>query len=811
MKMGPDSKLLLSTAVVIIVALVASWFALGRAREFILKKESGEAAVRWAQYLERNLQGLDGLLEAGLVTNEDRMTFDFVSATGSVMSYRILNAEGMIAFSSWSGDFGLQTSNSRAVDVIRKGENYTELIVPAPDKLIAEAYVPIKSAGGHLGAVNVKIDLAERLAELKQRSTYGFLALLAFVLLISSVCGLLVWRNIRNRRWAEELQNSRNAVLEQLATGMPLEKILSTLVRSVERLKPDTVCSVQVLDETGTFLKDIASPSLPDFYRQAIDGAQIGPDAATFGAAAYTRQLVVVPDISKHRLWDRFRDVIARTDLRACWSRPILSSEDQVLGTIALYYREPREPTEVDLEFFRTISHLVGIAVEQRRFQAKIAHLAHFDTLTGLPNRRELQTRLQQFVDEARAADTSMALAIIDIDKFKTINDTYGHPVGDEVIREAARRLSACVRPDDVVGRLGGDELAIVFRRVADVREIAQIAERIAAAIRMPMRIDGKSIATSSSIGVSCFPDHGASGDELFIKADHALYQAKQSGRATYEVYDEELHELIREREILERDAALGIHRGEFSLVYQPQVDLLTGAIVGVEALARWQHPILGLVPPDKFIPIAESSPIIIELGERLLQEACGQAALWRAKGLLKGRISVNVAARQFKDPLFIDKIKFILDQTELEPEALGLEITETLLIDDLEVVEKTLLAMNKLGVSVSIDDFGTGYSSLLYLSRLPFQSLKIDGSFVRNLPLEANSVAIVTSIIAMARRLGMSVVAEGIETQEQAAFLRENDCSTGQGYLYAKPMAAADLEQWLAQGFARVASPEAA
>lgn len=806
MKLGKDSKLLFSTAVVIVVALVGSWFALDQAREAILQKEGTTAAVRWARYLENNLRGLDNLLEAGLIADEDRIVLDLPTATGSVWNYQILDANGAVAYSSGSGDFRRDGSNDLAMAVIRDGRVHTELTRADPSgsgpHLIAEAYVPIKSAGGQNGVVGLKIDLSERGVELTRRGLFAFLGLLAFVLLISSLCGVLVRRNMRNRRWAEEIQSSRNVVLEQLATGTPLEQILLTLVRSVERLKPDTVCSIFLLDEAGPCLKDIAFPGSQNSYRHAIEGIEIGPDFTSRCAAAHTRQLVTNPENLNEGYRDHLRNVILRSDLCACWSRPIISSSDEVLGTIALHHRGSREPTEADLEFFRTISHLVGIAVEQRRFQAKIAHLAHFDTLTGLPNRRELQTRLQQFVDEAQRANTTMALAIIDIDKFKTINDTYGHPVGDEVIREAARRLCKCVREDDVVGRLGGDELAIVFKEVSSVREIALISERIAASIRAPMQIDGKSIVTSGSIGVSCFPQHASDADELFIKADHALYQAKQSGRDTYQIYDEKLHELIRENQNLERDAALGIQRGEFSLVYQPQIDLRSGAIVGIEALARWQHPSLGEIPPSKFIPIAESSTIIIELGERFLREACGQAARWREKGLLDARVDVNVAARQFKDPRFIDKIKTILDEVRLEPSALGLEITETLLIDDLKVVEKTLEELNRLGVSVSIDDFGTGYSSLLYLARLPFQTLKIDGSFVRNLPSDCNSVAIVTSIIAMARQLGLSVVAEGIETHEQANFLRENDCSAGQGYLLARPMTAPQLEQWLREDF---------
>lgn len=806
MRLSQDAKLLLSTLIVIVAAVAASWVALGKARHFILKKEGRYTAVHWAQYLENNLRGLDGLLSAGLITNEDRMTFDFATATGNVLNYQILDERGAVAFSSWSGDFRLSIPTDHVQAAIRNDKSYTELIEyeggESRPRLVAEAYVPIESTAGYKGAVNVKIDLTERAVELERRSMFAFLGLLGFVTLISTFCGALVWRNIRNRQWAEDLQNSRSVVLEQLATGMPLKQVLLTLVQSVERLKPDTVCSILLLDESGTRFKDGVSPSLPEFFRNSINGVQIGHGVGSCGTAAYTRELVIVSDVLTHPYWAGIHDLVARTGLRACWSLPVISSDDEVLGTIALYYREPREPTDAELEFFRTISHLVGIAVEQRRFQARIAHLAHYDTLTGLPNRRKLQARLQQYVSEARIANGTMALAILDIDKFKTINDTYGHPVGDSVIREAARRIAACVREDDIVGRLGGDELAIVFRKVSDVREIAEVSDRIAEAVRLPMYIDGKSIATSSSIGVSCFPQHASDSDELFIKADHALYQAKQSGRATCEIYDEELHELIREKQILERDAALGIQKDEFSLVYQPQIDLKSGALIGLEALARWEHPVLGQVPPNKFIPIAETSPIIIELGERLLRQACTQAARWRQGGLTNVKIAVNVAARQFKDPLFVEKIKNILEQTDLKPCALELEITETMLIDDFDVVEKTLGELNALGTSVSIDDFGTGYSSLLYLSKLPFQNLKIDRSFVHNLPSDSNSVAIVTSIIAMARQLNLSVIAEGIETCEQAEFLRMNECVGGQGYLFAQPMDALQLETWLRDDF---------
>lgn len=801
-KLDHDAKLLFSTFIVIVLAIAASWIGLGQARNIILKKEGHAAAVGWAHYLANNLQGLDALLSDGRVTEEDRQILDFVTTTGSVLDYRILNASGATAFSSRPDDVRVRSTDAPPAAALPENTTYTELVTDAAgstgQRLIAEAYIPIKSGSGNQGAVSVRVDLSARSAELQKRSVYAFLAVLGFVVIIGSLCGVLVWMNIRNRRSAEELQKSRNIVLEQLATGMPLEQVLMTLAQSVERLKRDTICSILLLDEDGVRLRDAASPSLPEFYRKGIDGVEIGPYVGSCGAAAYTREIVIVSDILNHPNWAGLRAQVLPPELRACWSRPVISSSNEVLGTIALYYRQRRAPSQADLEFFRTISHLVGIAVEQRRFQDRIAYLAHCDTMTGLPNRRELQTKLQKFVEEAREARSMMALAIVDIDKFKTINDTYGHPIGDEVIREAARRISESVRSDDMVGRLGGDELAIVFREISDIREIAEIAGRIGAALQQPMQIGGKSISASISIGVSCFPEHADNSDELFIKADHALYQAKQSGRATYEIYDKELHELIRERQALEHDAAIGIQRNEFSLVYQPQIDLRSGALVGLEALARWHHPLFGEVPPAKFIPVAEASPIIIELGEQLLREACDQAARWHRQGLTDVHVAVNVTARQFKDPLFVEKTRRILEQTNLKPTALELEITETLLIDDLEVVEATLRQINALGCTVSIDDFGTGYSSLQYLSRLPFNRLKIDASFVKVLPGDASSAAIVRAILAMAGSLGLSVVAEGVQTCEQAEFLRLNGCGAGQGHLFARAMEPATVEKWL-------------
>jgi diguanylate cyclase (GGDEF)-like protein len=806
MKLDQDAKLTISTVVVIISAIAASWVAMGEAKHAVLKHEAQSTAVRWAQFLQKNLTGLDDLLAAGLVSNADRITFDFALATRSVSHYQVLNSDGAVAYSSWLGDFQTTSSRPDIAKAIQDGNILTDLIVKDTDwadrAVVAEAYVPLTSPAGHKGAIKVDVDLTDRALQLERIRIIAFLGLFGLLTFLSGICGILIWRNIRNRRWAEDLQGSRNVVLEQLATGMPLKQVLSTLIASVERLKPDTICSVHLLDESGMHLGEAVAPSLPDFYRAAIEGLKIGPGVGSCGAAAYTRELVVVEDVLEHGNWLHFRDLAQQAGVRACWSQPIFSSADQVLGTLAMYYREPRQPTPADIAFFRTITHLVGIAVAQRRFQADIANMAHYDTVTGLHNRRAFQTKLQEIIDDARAQHRNAAVAIIDLDKFKNINDTYGHPMGDAVIQEMAHRLSVCVREDDIVARLGGDEFAIIFNEIENSREIDEIATRIARAVSEPMEIEGKSISTSTSIGVSRFPQHAHTADELFVKADHALYQAKQKGRRTYQIYDEELHETIRERQLLEHDAQSAIQRAEFTLVYQPKVDLRSGAMVGLEALARWNHPVLGPIPPAKFIPVMEASTLMIELGEWLLSQACHQAALWHAQGLTDISVAVNVAARQFKDPRFIEKVTRILDAANLNPASLEIEITETVLIDDLESVEETLAGLNRLGVSISIDDFGTGYSSLIYLTRFPLQSLKIDQSFVSNVPGNADSVTIVKSILAMARGMNLSVVAEGVETADQLKFLRANGCAIGQGYLFAKPLEPDQVLDWYRSEF---------
>lgn len=801
MKLDQDAKLTISTVVIIIVAIGVSWVAMGEAQQVILKREARGTAIRWAQFLHDNLTGLDDLLAAGLLSDADRTTFDFALATEGVAHYQVLKSDGAVAFSSWLGDFQTTSSRTDIAEAIQKGQILTNLkikkSVNGERTVFAEAYVPLTSAGGEKGAIKVEVDVTDRARYLKRVRLIAFLGLCGLLILVSGACGILIWRNIRNRRWAEDLQNSRNAVLEQLATGMPLKQVLSTLLRSVERLKPDTICSVLLLDETGTHLLDGAAPSLPEFYRTAVDGLKIGPGVGSCGHAAYTGQLVIVEDVLVHDNWLQFRALTKQAGLRACWSQPVFSSEDQLLGTLAIYYREPRRPTSADLEFFRAITHLVGIAVEQRRFQAEIANMAHYDSVTGLLNRRAFQTKLQEIIDEARVQHRNAAVAIVDIDKFKSINDTYGHPVGDAVIQETAHRLSASVRENDIVARLGGDEFAIIFDETDDACMIDAIATRIAHSVSASMEIEGKSISTSTSVGVSRFPQHANSADELFVKADQALYQAKQKGRCMYQLYDEELHESIREKQLLEHDAQIAIQREEFTLVYQPKVDLRSGAMVGLEALARWNHPVLGPISPTKFIPIAEESTLIIDLGELLLRKACTQASLWCAQGLTNICVSVNVAARQFKDPGFVNKVMRILEAANLEPASLEIEITETMLIDDFEGVEQTLAGLNRLGVSISIDDFGTGYSSLLYLSRFPLQSLKIDRSFISGLPDNPDSVTIVTSILDMARRMNLSVVAEGVETADQLKFLRTNGCGIGQGYLFAKPLEPHQVLDW--------------
>ena len=438
---------------------------------------------------------------------------------------------------------------------------------------------------------------------------------------------------------------------------------------------------------------------------------------------------------------------------------------------------------------------------ERKRVELSIRHMAHHDALTDLPNRTLFRDRLTHAMAQADRYHQILAVLFLDLDRFKAINDTLGHNVGDQLLKMAAERLRTCIRDCDTVARLGGDEFTIIVEDIVEVQDAAIVAQKILDTLSQPFNLYSHEVFISVSIGITLYPNDDENADNLLRNADSAMYRAKEYGRNNYQFYVADMNIKARERLMLESQLRRAMDRDEFTLHYQPRVDLFTGKVIGAEALLRWRHPELGLVPPKQFIPILEESGMIIPVGEWVLQQASKQNRAWQDKGLKPIRMAVNLSVRQFIQKDLAASILAIIERAGLAPEFLELEITEDLLLEHNQTNIITLTKLRNRGIHISIDDFGTGYSSLSYLKRLPIDTLKIDQSFLRDIENDPDNKAITSAIIAMANSLHLNVLAEGIETEEQLTFLRAQGCNEIQGYSFSKPLTAEDFEQLLLEG----------
>ena len=427
---------------------------------------------------------------------------------------------------------------------------------------------------------------------------------------------------------------------------------------------------------------------------------------------------------------------------------------------------------------------------ERKVAEERIQFLAYSDALTGLPNRRLLQDRLTQALASARRQKGRVALLFLDLDTFKNINDSLGHSVGDLLLQELAERLKTWGRKQDTVARVGGDEFLIVLTELKDIIDAAIAAEQLLDAIIGEYTIQDHTLNITCSLGISIFPEHGADAETLIKNADAAMYSAKENGRNNFRFFTEEMNAQVVERLTLENSLRLALDKKELFLVYQPQVDMSTGRIVGLEALLRWQHPELGLVPPDRFIRIAEKSGLILPIGEWVLRTACSQALKWQEEGLPAVTVAVNVSAIQFRQESFCRLIGRVLHETGLAPQYLELELTESLLVADTGVTLSVIQELKAMGLTLAIDDFGTGYSSFSYLRQFRVSKLKIDRSFIRDVAVNPDDAAITAAIISMAKSLKLKVIAEGVENEAQMSFLRAHHCDEIQGYYFSKPLA---------------------
>lgn len=435
---------------------------------------------------------------------------------------------------------------------------------------------------------------------------------------------------------------------------------------------------------------------------------------------------------------------------------------------------------------------------ERKEKEAQIYHLAFHDPLTDLPNRRMFMKQLQEEVSLAKEFNLKLAVMFLDLDRFKYVNDTWGHEAGDYILTVAAKRLKKVLRHGDLIGRLGGDEFAIMLRNVNSEDDVIAFTNRLRASFKEPIEVvPNQQYSLSCSIGIAMFPDHGTDAEKLLLNADTALYAIKGKGKNEYAFFTREMEEKSLQQALLENELRKAIERDQFYIDYQPKIDFVKNKVVGMEALIRWRHPDLGIISPGQFIPLAEETGLISKIGEWALRKACEQNKKWQDEGYPPLRISVNLSVKQLMEPNIVEKIKQILEETQLDPKWLELEVTESVFAN-MEDAPRILKKIRDIGVHVSIDDFGTGYSSFSYIKHLPVDTLKIDSSFIRDIHENDESKAIVRAVLTLADSLGMEVLAEGIELDEQLKILNKDGCKLGQGFLFSKPLSTEDFERYI-------------
>jgi diguanylate cyclase (GGDEF)-like protein/PAS domain S-box-containing protein len=575
---------------------------------------------------------------------------------------------------------------------------------------------------------------------------------------IGEVVGMsVIARDITERKRSVTWLAAQSKVLGMVAQGKPLGETLEAVARIVEGDSAETSCVVVLTD-----------PDSGETQQSAGRRYEAGEDGQP-----------------------------------ASWSIPVKGEGDnRILGAITVYQRDRSSPTSGELARAELAARLVAIAVERTRFEERLVHQALHDSLTMLPNRALFMDRLGSAIMRASRGGSTAAVLFLDLDRFKVVNDSLGHAAGDALLREVVVRLQALLRPSDTIARLGGDEFAVLCEELGEERQVTEVADRIERALRLPFTIRGAEVHVSTSIGIAMATDPEATPESLLRDADAAMYQAKDRGRARYELFDQALRAKATRRLEIENALRHAIDNGELRVHYQPEVDLVTGAVTGVEALVRWQHPEQGLLLPGAFIPVAEETGLIVPLGQWVLEEVCAQRRRWTEAhpGWPPLGISVNISARQLTRADLPQMVASTLALNGIPAAALCLEITETVFMEDVEMVSVAFDALRRLGVRVAVDDFGTGYSSLVYLKRFPVRRLKIDRRFVDGLGHDADDAAIVAGVVSLAHGLGLEAVAEGVERPEQLAALRATECDLAQGFHWSEALAPAAFEVWMAE-----------
>jgi diguanylate cyclase (GGDEF)-like protein/PAS domain S-box-containing protein len=613
-----------------------------------------------------------------------------------------------------------------------------------------------------------------------------------------------VGHDITDQRRAAEFTADQAKILEQVARGVPLAQTLTTVAAALEGHFPRFSCAIMLLDPSGSTLRIGAAPTLAPGFLEVLQTASTSPMAGACLAAADLREPVFVRAIATDERWIDHRELAGAHELHAAWSIPIVASDGgAVLGTLNVFVGEPRLPDAEQRQVFNLLAQLASTAIERKAFEETLVHQSMHDPLTGLPNRLLFIDRLGQAIARCRRTKSTVGVAFLDLDRFKNLNDSLGHDAGDELLVEVAERLASVIRPGDTVARFGGDEFTVLCEDLApdSARELAvEISQRLLATVISPMVVRGTEMFVGASVGIALTASGDELPEELLRDADAALHHAKESGRGRVDVFDDQMRTRVVAAHATENALHRALERGEFRLFYQPIVSLSDARCVGAEALIRWQHPERGLIAPAEFIPLAEETGQIVEMGGWVLEEAARHAARWQLEHPEPFQVAINLSARQLVEPGLADRVTEVMALTGVHPSSLCFEITESVLMDDAETVLDVISRVRSLGVQFAIDDFGTGYSSLGYLKRFSVDSVKIDRSFVSGLGTDPGDKAIVSAVIGLAHALGLRVTAEGVETEEQLLALIDLDCDEAQGYFFSPPQPASDLRGLIAR-----------
>ncbi|HEX7931933.1 MAG TPA: EAL domain-containing protein [Paraburkholderia sp.] len=602
-----------------------------------------------------------------------------------------------------------------------------------------------------------------------------------------------VWTDITNTKMHEVLQHK---ALHAIAREAPIVDVMQLICLEVERIAPEVTVSIRRIDPSNR-LWTVGAPSLPAHYVRAMDGITLDCGIEGSEVPGLEGQLVVFGERSATSFWGERTELAQACGLAMCWWRPIRSGDGQTLGTLAFYYRERHHPDNLHRRLADVSVNLCSLAMEREASKKKIRRLAYFDSLTGLPNRSSLVAQTDTLLVDAARMERPLAVLFLDLDRFKQVNDSFGHPAGDMLLCEVAKRLKKCLGEKDIAGRLSGDEFVVVLTSCNADDAVAR-CETIMATIREPVILGSMSVTPTASVGIALFPQHGDSIGTLLPHADMAMYRAKAAGRHRYSIFDPDLNRAAQENLKLERALREALQSDQLQLHYQPQVRLEDGGIHGVEALARWSHPEFGMVPPQRFVALAEEGGMIAELDRWVLRTACRQLSEWRRLAIAIPHVSVNISPTTFSDQALPGLIAQTLADHGLRASDLMLEVTEGVLLNTATDGFANLNSVHDQGIGLSIDDFGTGYSSLSYLHRMPVNELKLDKSFVHELESNESARTLAKAVMSIGASLGLSTIAEGVETDAQRQILTRHGCKVAQGYLFARPMSATTLVAWL-------------